>query len=339
MEYILRFSEVIMMNRFHCKWSILLGVIFISSLLTACSDVKLNSNDDKNQLINYEAQDLSNRQGNLFNLGFVAEDEENVYYTKFEEGRLVLYKYDTKMNSKKKIADIDCIYINVVDDWIYYANYDDNSHIYKMDINGQNNQKICDIRVVYLLAYNDQLYCRSVEDTGNYLYSMDYDGQNLKKLSEDKVKQIYLYNDEIYYLHYNEEHRPLIFKINSENDKELVYKVEDHDAISWFWIYDDDLYYKMSNMSIVKYDIMSGTKETIVKTLLLGLMEINVYKNYVFYLSWDDGIHRLDINTGENLLISLADVKEIFIANNQLFHYREGILFSMNLDGSDHKAF
>ena len=85
-----------------------------------------------------EISEYGIKQGNLHSLGMMAQGKDYLYFNIPNEG---LYKSDYSGKNFIKISDKICLYLNVVNDWIYYINGDDNE-IYKMDLNGQMNQKI-----------------------------------------------------------------------------------------------------------------------------------------------------------------------------------------------------
>ncbi|MDR1616630.1 MAG: DUF5050 domain-containing protein [Syntrophomonadaceae bacterium] len=328
MAFICHINEVIII-KFNSKWiTIILILCFITLLIPACSQ---NSNNS----INYDGPDLSNIQGNLINYGFLAEGINCIYYTKFDDPKLSLYKYDQISPNKIKLHDVGCSYINVAGGWIYYSNQDDNNKIYRIDINGQNNQKLIDVQTAYLLA-GKALYFVSAGEDKNYLYSSENNGNDIIKLSNDDVDQIYLYEDALYYLSHGQKEEKgynYVYRINNDKSIELVYKSSDY--IDWFWIYNDNIYYKNHILKIVKYDPINGVKEEIVKDPYI--YDINIYNNYVFYVSTKGGLHRLDVNSGQDLLISGSFLDNIYIANGRIFHYKNDVLYSMNLDGNDNK--
>ena len=314
---------------------------FLILMLTSC-DAPLRISDTK-------PKGLGNTMGNLITGGFVTYDNDNIYYMTFEGGDAFLNKLSST-GEKNKISDDFCLFLNVVDGWIYYVSGDDDK-IYKIDINGNNREKISDIAANFLCAYDGVLYLIG-GDTDKYignLYAMNFDGSNLRILSADKVNQLYLYENNIYYIaYYPGERKQFLFMIDLYgNDKQIIVDSKD---IHWFCVYDNTIYYKSAaiHKGFEKISIIDKN-ETIINELTGGFLEefINVKDNTIFYR--DVGYRTFNqINLSDDTIKSVPDrnvnntVKVddwtyhtgLYIVENKILFYENEKIFIMNLDGS-----
>jgi hypothetical protein len=121
--------------------------------------------------------------GNIVNGGLIAYHEEFVYYTG-ENGHI--YKSKLDGSRQEKLNDTYSIYINVVDDWVYYSNHDDEGRIYKMRTDGSsvtrlNNERSRDLHVtgdwVYYINSSMEPY-ESYYDTKADICKIKTDGSN-----------------------------------------------------------------------------------------------------------------------------------------------------------------
>lgn len=116
---------------------------------------------------------------------------ENVYNIIDEN----LYKIEAD-GSYKKICEDKLSDINLVGDWIYYINKDDDSKVYKIKIDGTEKTKIVDFKSLFLTVDNNYLYC--LYDFK--VHKMDLNGANGILISgEDAASYFKLLGDWVYY--------------------------------------------------------------------------------------------------------------------------------------------
>ena len=229
-----------------------IGKIFLIFMLMFFISACQNTNAETSK-----SQKIGNSISNLISLGLVAQDDNYIYYVVLNTDQPGLYRADLDLKNKTKLSDVDCSYLNVIDDWIYYVNDNDEQKIYKMSIDGQNNQKISDIQAVFLVAYGDQLYAIGIANVFNSkLYAMNFDGSNSKELTDDKVRSIYFYNDLIYYYSYSApENQGYIYKMGFDGKgKERVLGI---DEAHWFCIYKDNVYSPGQGVSLDKINLIT----------------------------------------------------------------------------------
>lgn len=284
-------------------------------------------------------ENMGNSIGNLWQMGTVAQDKENLYYMSFEDNKSYLVKSDLEGNDKEIISNTPCININIVGEWIYYINSDDNK-TYKMDKQGGQIQKVSDINMRFLVVYKDTLYgiCISDEDN-NHIYSMDTSGENIKDLSNEKVSDFCLIGDFIYYTAYNRDvNKCFMYSVDLNSmEKEEVFNYEDD--IPWFHIYENRIYF-LTDMRYLSYiDITDNNKVVKVNDKLIFTNRINAKENLIIYYdSKSDIVYAYDINKNEEKEVKHGDIPYIHLIENQIFYYMDDELFSIKIDGSNEKT-
>ncbi|MDD4664319.1 MAG: DUF5050 domain-containing protein [Caldisericia bacterium] len=138
----------------------------------------------QNVPVNPEAtsQNRGNSIGNLLNGGFVAQDQDWIYYASINPQGL--YKVPINGKKKQKVCDDIGSSINVLSDWIYYSNATDNSTIYKVKTDGSERQKLYDEPFSsYLNIAGDWLYFMN-ENKFAMLFRIRTDGSEYEAVVE-----------------------------------------------------------------------------------------------------------------------------------------------------------
>ena len=301
-----------------------------------------------------------NTPGNIGNgLGEFVQDENYVYYCSYDDDKnLALYKSSSDFEETVLLGNIRAFHLNVLNNWIYYENGEDNSTVYKIETDGQNNQKISDIQSVNnLTAIDDKLYfilIRVVPDDisiSDGIYVMDTDGNNLKQLTDLGAGQMYIYDGVIYFkANRAENYGSDLYKMNLDGTGQTRLSLE-YVGINNFVVYNGYIYYHTMTSNLYKISVDGGRPEIAVpmdEGIVLG--KINICGNTLFYSFTantlaaqlaSDGIHALNLDTGEDKRLIPKRANDIFIINNQIYfmnnlnHYIT--YYSMDLNGSNLK--
>jgi len=335
-----------MLRNFHIvKILVLLIVTLQLIFITSCGI-------EKNELLNSKPQNIGNTMGNLMNLGFVTNNNDSIFYMAFNDPKVSLNRKNIK-GDNEIISYGLCLYLNVLDEFIYYIN--DKDEIYKMDINGNQKTKLSNIKAAFLCVFNDTIYALG-GDSDKYdknLYSMNIDGSDFKILSNEKIGKLYIYNDKIYYNTFIDG-ETYLYKMNlAGKDKELIIKSTGMEDL--FYIYKDNLYYLSSGgvFSINKFNISNKEYSLVNKTdgqIPNGL--INGNNNFIFFKSTSPRTYYLlNLDTGElnssiddrfnnNVTVNGIQYRTgLYSVGNKVFFYENGQLNYMNIDGSNVEPF
>jgi len=111
------------------------AIVFALLLVFATSFLGCKQGEQENP-----ARNRGNSISNLQNGGFVAQDQDWIYYMSINPKGI--YKTKNTSNNKQKICDEVGHQLNVVADWLYYINVEDNSHIYKVKTDGSDYEAV-----------------------------------------------------------------------------------------------------------------------------------------------------------------------------------------------------
>lgn len=224
------------------------------------------------EVINIQDNSLmGNTINNANNNGLVAETNDYYYYVKgmqifqsdknFNNEKLVsgepinpgrdtinvvenwvFYRQSNRINRLDVMdGSIETIFrgysyhMQVLGNWIYFINLDDNYKPYKMDVNGQNKEVILDKEVIYMVIYGDKVYYSYQEKGQGFLESMSLDGSGEELIANVKARQMVIDNEYIYYLDFDKDELSRLKledgSIESLSDKRIFNYVKDNDYI------------------------------------------------------------------------------------------------------------
>jgi hypothetical protein len=195
-----------------------------------------------------------NTPGNINNGGFVAIQDEWVYYSnKTSYGDL--YKMRTDGTGKQRLTDEKCEYINVAGDWVYYQNLREDGKLYRIRTDGTGRQKLTDDKCkdinvvgdwVYYTVGHDRKLCRvrtdgtdrqyltdegcaNINVAGNWvyyirgssLYRVRTDGKVSQKLNYDDIMWVNVAGDWVYYQNWSDKHN--LYRVRTdETDRQKL---------------------------------------------------------------------------------------------------------------------
>lgn len=266
-----------------------------------------------------------NSIGNLYNLGFVTQDKNYIYYLNLEKEEGSLCKMNLNGTNKKVVFNVEGFYLNNIQEWIYYINMEDNK-IYRVLKNGEKNEKISNLKASMLFEYKKQLYFQN--ENYNNLYTMNYDGTALRKIIEGKCYNLFPYNNYIYFSFVNMENQKTELKrINLKNNNiELI--ISDIGDIYKFYIYNETFYY-INNFGLIKIDMENLNKTTLLKNIKTSDMIINFYNNKIYFNDlYTQTLYCYDLETEQNKKIkSNVNFESLFLLNGGFLYYEDDRLF------------
>ncbi len=214
---------------------IVLVVLLLNYYNLLTGDSEIVDHQDKTEIL------TGNTTGNIANGGLVAYYQEVIYYSG-DSGHI--YKSNLDGSKEIKLNDSSSMYINVLDDWIYYTNLDDGKRIYKMKTDGTDVIKLNDARshsvcvkggYIYYVQNEDpnELYSEGHDLFGD-IYRMRIDGSERIKLIADVYRSLVMEGDMLYFCNKNG-----IFKMDTDG-KDLT-SITDADAFQIVvrndWVY------------------------------------------------------------------------------------------------------
>lgn len=186
-------------------------------LQSKCSDVQVVNdwiyfiNESENRYIyrmtleGTQVEQLNDKSsGRLVVLGenciiYCAVNEEEELFDNFYTPCGKLYKLDINQGQSECLTTYNVSFINVVDDWIYFANVDDEMHLYKIKLDGSQEQIIIQDHAYYIKVTSDTIY---YSDVSRSIYSTDLEGKNNEKLEvlDARYMDLNKVGDRLYYV-------------------------------------------------------------------------------------------------------------------------------------------
>lgn len=140
-----------------------------------------------------------NTQGNILNGGIVSSQGLWDYYS--INNKLCKVKMNDSLGIK--LSDVSAWYINVLDEWIYFSNFEDDDSIYKIRIDGSGLEKLNNDKSWDITVQEDWIYY-SNESEGYMIYKMKTDGSRRTRVCNDKSYCMNVTEDWIYYINKND---------------------------------------------------------------------------------------------------------------------------------------
>ncbi|MDY0236560.1 MAG: DUF5050 domain-containing protein [Gudongella sp.] len=192
----------------------------------------------------------------------------------------------------------------VVGNWIYFINFQDNHNVYRMDVNGQNLTRFLQKGVSDLAIYDDRLFYSCLDGERGYVESIDLDGGNklLEFETDSSIRNLSRWNNDWYYI--NGDYR----LVRTDGKDPDVYQVPIDDNVSSYIITEEGIFYSLHGDDVgypgdglYKMDHIGYNKTLISdEKRVEGFAHVS---NWILFSSSDDQMHpvlkRIDLNTGE----------------------------------------
>ncbi|MDF2589725.1 MAG: hypothetical protein K0S41_3566 [Anaerocolumna sp.] len=272
-----------------------------------------------------------NSAGNLLNGGLFCEYQDSIYFSNDNDDG-ALYKMDTPTGKFEKIHEDKVAYINAVGSYLYYSRINHKREESKPSIFAFNNVGIYrfDIEKNRLkILYDDPSGLTNI--LGNYVYYQHYnknegltfhsvkiDGQNDKLISKEPIMPLSTNKDLIYYTGTNNDHFIYTYNVKTGSSNIL------YEENCYAPIYNNSYIYYMSltnDYAIYRIDA-DGSNPTAVVNDRCSTFNITKDGKYMYYQIDDtknNGINRINLLTGESIIITNGDYKQIHIVGDYVF--------------------
>lgn len=267
---------------------------------------------------------LGNASGNIVNYGIAAAQGEWVYFA-LTTG---LFKAKADGSDTAELYDSNCFFVNVVGDYLYFADSKDSGHLYKMKTDGTLRQKILDRRVIYVTVLGEWIYYWDYIDSKAYKIKTDGTGKTV--VVNDTTSYMNISGNWIYY-YKNDGSQVCRIGLDGTNNQVLFTKEIGLMNVQGDWLY----YTDKTTRFIYKVNISSPTPATIIKSSATTC--INVSGDWVYYIyAADKNIYKMKTDGTGTVRLNNKPSVFINVVGDLIFYYESnGILHIMNSDGSD----
>jgi hypothetical protein len=237
-----------------------------------------------------------NIAGNINNRGIAAMQDGWIYYTSNTDNNS-LYKIRTDGTERTKLNSERSLQINVVGDWVYYAddNIDDsgrnNGSVHKIRTDGTQRTWLFDGRTSFMTVTSDWIYYA----TDNGLYRIRTDGTGMTMLHSTRVFYINVVGDWIYYSEGDTAH---LYKIRTDGTgrTQLNFDISHNINVDGDWIYyeNHDIYTEDGTTMIYKIRTDGTGKTRVMQDRYAANLVISDGWMYYNLYSLDNNGHFLD---------------------------------------------
>ncbi len=274
---------------------------------------------------------IGNNPSNLmFGAGFLAEDEENIYYItrdSYSQQPVNLIKERKISGEKSVLTDAAYGCLNVAGDYIYFINNE--SYPCRMTKDGKSTETLIDTQMYYMCVVGNDIYylktdydnpkglteeeCEILASQGQIetftrIYKLNLDTKKDTLVSEESVYMFSIYGDKIYYLTPTDtEDTWAMANLKSMNLKGKDIKTIVDSPVTSFLVKDDVLYY------ISCFDeSLKGTEITDMSSYDYSIVALNLSNNEKKVIS-DEKDLILDMNiSGDSVIMICYNRDEFF---------------------------
>lgn len=276
---------------------------------------------------------FGNSSGNIANGGLTIENAQYVflnrdqrgksYFVDLEEGNRIFSNYPDG-SERQKVMDVQAGFLNLVDGFLYYINYDQGERIYKFahikdkELYDEGyytyldefnyfydplykesiNQRINNDASAWLNVTGEWIYYANLDDQGR-IYRIRNNGAGKEKLTDDSAEFINVSGDWLFYINIDDENR--IYKVRTDGSKRQIVGQDQATFLNHAggWLYYANL---DDNQKLYRLAIEGGVRQKINDDRTAN---INIIRNKVYYFNLDDGkrLYKVNANGTERSLV------------------------------------
>lgn len=303
----------------------------------------------------FKGTKYGNSAGNINNLGLAVQDGKWIYYVEVDGNEPVgICKVKTNGKKTEKVAEGSMYCLNIVDNYIYCLEYNEDDTQYdliKIKTNGKKKEILArDIDEGTITVVDKWVYYNKNDN----LYRVKINGTDREKISGKNISYYQIDGKWIYYVYENENSQYIAkMKLNGEDSKRIA-KIDEDSYVESLYVKGGKIYYITLNYDN-NYDIdyylykMNKKGEKIEKVCRLdtNIQHINMKENVIYYTTTEDydtyEIKSIKYNGTANTTIKEVEaVNNINIAENWIFFVStnedsDTIMKMVSIDGKKEK--
>ncbi len=286
-----------------------------------------------------EADEVSssrgNTVGNIINAGYVAKQDNYIYYHNDQHGGRI-YSYNSDNNQSKQLNDYSSWSINIYGDRIYYSNRDRGYRIYSLKADGSEQKRLNDDYSSNINVVDGWIYYRNWDD-GESVYRIRHNGGERTKINSDSSWHINVVGDWIYYRNQDDGNRIYKVRLDGSDRRRL------NSDSSWFVnVVDNHIYYcnEDDGWQIFRLDT-DGTNK--VRLNYDRSRFLNVVGGWIYYVNRSDGnkIYRIDLDGDNRSKVNEDDSCCINVVGDWIYYKNMNDaekLYRIKIDGSNREV-
>ena len=278
-------------------------LIILVIVLTSDISQAINKNDT--------SQGLGNTNGNIASGGSIVQKDEWIYYVESEDG-CSIYRMNEDGTIREKLVSGDCSYLNIVSDKIYYVNTEYGKNINKTincaSLDGADKQVLITLKSIFCFQMSDEwmYYSGYEEEQGFGLFKTNIHTGDTQILFDEWV-DVFQIEDEWIYMNIMSLGYRGIYRIKNDGSGfSQIYS----DFIHTFTVDNGYVYFypqSMNYLGQLRRINVDGNNEIFIARLPGHIKYINVFNNYIYYMTYDT-IGRIQLNDfNNNEIITTTD--------------------------------
>lgn len=311
------------------------------------------------EIVKSVSEQLNNQTGNLINGGLLAEKDDWIYYSNFNDGGKI-YRVHADGGEHFKVNDDHSLKITIAGGWVYYLASEERSElnrtslrdrvggrIYKIRTDGSERTLLLDDYSWELLLVDDWIY----HTRGGYgIYRFRTDGTGHQIISTEPASYFNLKGDWLYFCQGWQSHETTtggIHKVSTDGGE--IYRVGDETVytlhIAGDWIYYSSL---RPDRRIAKIRA-DGTEQSLIVDD--WAFELNVAGDWIYYVNRgdEDSIYRIRTDGSERVKLNSDSSSNLTVIGDWLYYTlteRDEMqkiiseeIYRIRTDGSDRTRF
>ena len=329
-------KEVVLANKTLAKKAILALIVIIAIILLASC---------------FKETKIGNTSGNSHNLGIATQDGKWIYYVELDDEEPVgISRVKTNGKKTERVIDGYMWYLNVVDDYIYCLEYDEDketNNLIRVKTNGKKKKVLAtDIDEGVITVVDEWVYYYKKDN----LYRVELDGEDREKVSNKDIEYYQIEGNWIYYIYDDNIAR---MKLNGE-DSQRIAKADNDECYEALYVKGSKVYYVMSKLDdnydwkYYLYEMnKKGEKVEKICNLDTNVDYINMQEDKIYYTVTDDytdyKIKSIKYNGTDKQVIKKVDsVEYINITEDWIIYLGinneyEEVIKMLSIDGKDEK--
>ena len=239
----------------------------------------------------FNGNEYGNTAANINNMGLAVQDGKWIYYVGIDnEDPVGIYKVKTNGKKIKKVIEGEIYYLNIIDNYIYCVEYDEDDAEYnlvKIKTNGKNKEILArNIDDREITATDDEVYYFKNEK----LYKMELNGTDKEQVSNKNITYYQIYKNDIYYIYKNEKSQYIARMELDGDDTERIAKADEDIQYEALYVKGGKIYYIASQLNdnydteyyLYKMSKNGKNAEKICK-VDTNIQNINMQEDFIYY--------------------------------------------------------
>ncbi len=258
-----------------------------------------------------------NTSGNIINEGRFVGEGEKIYYSEPMDGD-ALYSADLDGKNKVKLTDGKIRYLNIVGDYIYFVDLNQQYNICKIKKDGTERGTVMGIMATEVIVLGEQMFFVNWSD-GCKIYIANLDGSEAKAINNKMSSNLSLSGAWMYYINQDDETTLYRIRIDGTNEARI------NDVNTLFvnadreWIYyvnwsDNGKIYRSSNDGF-GFEQLNNQRSGYV----------NVTGEYIYYINWVDNgkLYRMNLDGSDQKKLSDDRGEAVHVFGNWVYYFNQ----------------